>query len=117
MGYASDMQDLVLELANIIKGADSNQSVGHLKDYIAYSEERRSLRSYLYEIDPESVIEPHTALHVDTSYDDEGYMESATVMKGSEPLISLDRDQLDELDIQDDEGVLGWYYDQYMRGN
>ena len=116
MGYASDMQDLVIQFANIIKGTDSSESVGQLKDYIAYSEECRGLRSMMYEIDPDCCITPMTALYVHTSEDIEGYMESATVMKADERLVRLDKDSLDTLDMQDEEGVLGWYYEHHMKG-
>ena len=108
------MQDLVAQFANIIKGTANTDTVGKLKDYITYSEECRGLRSHLYEIDPDCCIVPATALYVHTSEDVEGYMESATVMQGDKRIIRLDKDALDELDILDDEGVLGWYYENHM---
>jgi hypothetical protein len=114
MGYASDMQDLVVQLANIIKGTDSSKTVGELKDFITYSEECRGLRSHLYEIDPDCCIVPNIALYVHTTEDNDGYMEAATVMKADERLIRLDKDMLEQLDIQDEEGVLAWYYENHM---
>jgi hypothetical protein len=114
MGYASDMQDLVVQLANIIKGTANTDTVGKLKDYITYSEECRGLRSHLYEIDPDCCIVPDTALYVHTTEDNDGYMEAATVMKADERLITLYKDTLEQHDIQDEEGVLAWYYERYM---
>lgn len=122
MGYASDMQDLFTSLAGIIKGTNSSWTVGQLKDYIAYSEEGRSIRIYLCGIDPEYVIEPHTKLIVEEEYNEgdgqwDELVGARVLNEHGNVLAQLDKEALVEHDIQDAEDVLAWYYDQYMRGN
>jgi hypothetical protein len=115
MGYANDAREAVVHLANILKDTDSSKTVGQLKDYITYSKECKHLREFMYDADPDVHIVPDTALYVVTTDDAELIMETATVMQGLFPVARLDKAALEELDIQDDADVLGWYYDNYMK--
>lgn len=115
MGYASDMQDLVIHFANIIKSTNSSDSVGQLKDYIAYSEECRGLRSYLYEIDSDYVIEPHTKLTVHNEEDINGDICAAYIQDADDNILyRMTEGEISEYDIQDEDGILAWYYDNHI---